>query len=138
MANCWLNLSCKPCFISWFYVLNLYTHHPSSCRCVGCFLLSESLTDVARRDAFVCRLPATRMILGIVLDLQTELFTEIDTFHLFIRQNLSRCAVGDEFALTDDISAFTHIERFTHIVVGDQHAKAAVAQMLNDLLDINN
>src|SRR5471032_897743 len=69
---------------------------------------------------------------------QTEFFTQINTFYLFISKNVGWRAVGDQFALTNDVGAFTHVERFTNVVVGNQHAEAAVTQVLNDFFDVDN
>lgn len=46
--------------------------------------------------------------------------------------------MGDQMPLTDDISAFTNRQCFTHVVVSDQYAQAAVAQVLNDAFNVDN
>ena len=40
--------------------------------------------------------------------------------------------------LADDIGAFADGQRLPDVMVGDQHAKTTVAQMLDDAFDINN
>ena len=41
-------------------------------------------------------------------------------------------------ALADDISAFANGQRFPDVMVGNQHAEAAVAQVFNNTFDVDN
>ncbi|MOA18721.1 hypothetical protein D3C78_1390590 [compost metagenome] len=41
-------------------------------------------------------------------------------------------------ALADDICTLTNCQRFTHVMVGNQHTKTAVAQMFNDTFNVDN
>jgi hypothetical protein len=46
--------------------------------------------------------------------------------------------VGDQVPLADDICAFADGQRLAYVVVGDQDAEAAVAQVLDDAFDVDN
>ena len=50
---------------------------------------------------------------------------------MIIFEDLLWRAVGDQVALAHDIRTFTYGQCFTDVVVSNQHAKTAVAQMLN-------
>ena len=63
---------------------------------------------------------------------EAELFAQINAFYLLVGQNSIRRAVGNQFAPADDVGAFTYVQRLAHVVVGDQHARAAVTQVLDD------
>ena len=57
---------------------------------------------------------------------------------MIIFEDLLRRTVGDQIALAHDVCAFAHGQRFTDVMVSDQYAKPAVAQMLNDTFNVDN
>ena len=57
---------------------------------------------------------------------------------MLIFEDLLRRTVGNQMALAHYVGALTHGQRFTNVVVRDQYAKPAVAQVLNDTFDIDN
>ena len=67
-----------------------------------------------------------------------ELLAQIDLAHEFVFQQVGRGAFGDDAAFREDIGAFADAERLAHVMVGDQHADAAIVQVLHDLLDITD
>lgn len=57
---------------------------------------------------------------------------------MIIFEDLLWRAVGDQVALAHDIRTFTYGQCFTDVVVSNQHAKTAVAQMLNNTFNVDN
>lgn len=57
---------------------------------------------------------------------------------MLIFEDLLRRTVGNQMALAHYVGALTHRQRFTNVVVRDQYAKPAVAQVFNDTFDIDN
>lgn len=57
---------------------------------------------------------------------------------MIVFEDLLWRTVGDQIALAHNIGAFTHGQRFTDVVVGDQYAKPAVAQVFNDTFNVDN
>ncbi len=57
---------------------------------------------------------------------------------MIVFEDLLRRTVGDQIALAHNIRAFTNGQRFTDVMVGDQDAKPAVAQVFNDSFDVDN
>ena len=51
-------------------------------------------------------------------------------------QHLLGRSCGDDVAFAYDVGFFTDIQGVAHVVVGYQHADAAVAQVVDDLLDV--
>ena len=66
------------------------------------------------------------------------MLTQIHAAYGFIVHNGIRIALGQYRAVADDVGAVTNTERFTHIVVGDQHADTALGQKLDDALNVNH
>jgi len=63
---------------------------------------------------------------------------EIDFPDVFIINNLARRARSEYAPLVDDVGAIANAERFPDIVVGDQHADAALFQEPDDFLDVEH
>src|SRR5690625_789663 len=58
-----------------------------------------------------------------------ETLAEIDAAHIGVGDDLSGGAIHQNLAIMQDIGAVDDLERLAHIMVGDQHADAAVLQM---------
>src|SRR3569623_1111658 len=67
---------------------------------------------------------------------ELELLAEVNLAYQLVFQHFIRRAFGDHLAFGKDVGAFADAQGFTDIVVGDQHADAAVVQMLDDALDV--
>ena len=62
--------------------------------------------------------------------------TQIHFSHQLVGENCFSIAFGDQLTVVDDVGCFANVERFTDVVVGDQHANAFGLKVVNDLLDI--
>ena len=67
-----------------------------------------------------------------------EVFAEIDLAHVGVLDDLGRRAFGQHPALADDVGAVADAERLAHVVVGDQHADAALLEEADDALDLDH
>src|SRR3954447_5322496 len=67
---------------------------------------------------------------------EPEVLPEINFPDVLIINNLARCARREDAALVDDVRTVADAERLAHIVVGDQHADAALLEEADDLLDV--
>ena len=63
---------------------------------------------------------------------------EIDLADVLIINNLPGSARGEDPPLVDDVGAVADAERLAHVVVGDQHADAALLQEADDALDVEH
>ena len=70
--------------------------------------------------------------------LQTEFRAKIDIPHVIVGQNGVGVPFGNDPPVADDIGTITDSQRFTDIVIGHQNANTDIAQVLNDLLDVDN
>src|SRR5690606_14497177 len=66
--------------------------------------------------------------------LEPESFAEVDAAHVRVRQQLVRRALRQHLAIIEDVGAVADAQRLAHVVVGDQHPDAAVAQVADDAL----
>src|SRR6185295_8665692 len=66
------------------------------------------------------------------------MFAEIDLADILIINNLARNARREDAPLIDDIRAVANAKRFSHVVIGDQHADAALLEEADDLLNIEH
>src|SRR5258705_11129553 len=66
------------------------------------------------------------------------MFAEIDLADVLIINNLARNARRQDAALIDDIRAVADAKGFAHVVIGDQHADAALLEEADDLLDVED
>src|SRR5690625_767690 len=65
-----------------------------------------------------------------------ETLAEIDAAHIGVGDDLSGGAIHQNLAIMQDIGAVDDLERLAHIMVGDQHADAAVLQMADKGADL--
>jgi len=68
--------------------------------------------------------------------LHGEVFTEIDGAYVFVLENMARRAFGDDAAVVHDVGPVADAEGFTHVVVGNEHADADLAEVFDDPPDI--
>ena len=72
---------------------------------------------------------------GLIL-VQSELGPQINPTDLLVRSKAGRGSALEDDAAVHDIRAVGNAQRFTDVVIRDQHADAAIPQVENDLLDI--
>src|SRR4029078_5989065 len=69
---------------------------------------------------------------------EPEMLSEYPRPDGFIINNLGRRARRKNPALVDDVRTVADAEGFAHVVVGDEHADAALLQESDDLLDVED
>ena len=67
---------------------------------------------------------------------KAEIFSEIEFPRDGTLGDGLAVALDEEFALAEKVDAVDDVKGLAHIVVGDEDSHAALAQVLNDLLDI--
>ncbi|BBG30867.1 pyruvate decarboxylase [Zymobacter palmae] len=63
---------------------------------------------------------------------------QIHVTDVLVGQDGIGIAFGNDLAITYDVGVIADIQRFTHVVIGNQNADAAVAQLTNDVLDFTH
>src|SRR5205085_4198105 len=63
------------------------------------------------------------------LPLQREPFAEINPAHVTVADDFGGGAFLQHLSFMDDVGAVDDLQRIAHIVVGDEHADAAILQM---------
>src|ERR1700722_15299111 len=58
--------------------------------------------------------------------LQAEFLAEIDAAHILMRYHRLRLALHQNLAVVENIGPIDDLQRFPHVMVGDQHAEAAM------------
>ena len=74
---------------------------------------------------------------GLIL-VQAEVSPQINPPHLFIGRKPSRGPGLEDGASVHDVGTIGDAQCFAHVVIGDEHADAAIPQMKNDLLDVGD
>ena len=67
-----------------------------------------------------------------------EMFAEVNTAHIWVFDNLGRLALRQHTTFTDDASAIANAQGFAYVVIGDEHADAALFEKTNNALNIND
>src|SRR6185295_18754082 len=70
--------------------------------------------------------------------LHAEVLAEVDAANVVVLDDFFGPAAGEYCALVDDVGAVADAQRFTHVVVGDQHADAALLEIADDALDVEH
>ena len=70
--------------------------------------------------------------------LETEIGTKVDILYMFVGKHRLRGSLGDDAALVEDIGVVANTQGFPDIVVGYEDTDATVAQVLDDLLDVQH
>src|SRR5690606_35576529 len=68
--------------------------------------------------------------------LQAEICTQVDVTYLLVGEDGIGIALGDDVAGADDVGGVADIQRLAYVVVGDQHADAALLEVADDVLDV--
>src|SRR6266567_3913540 len=68
--------------------------------------------------------------------LQTELVAEVEAADRGVVHDIVGSALHQHLARIDDVGAVGEAQRLAHIMVGDQHADAAVGEVAHQLLDV--
>src|SRR5438105_8148856 len=74
---------------------------------------------------------------GLIL-VQSELSPQINPPDLFVGGEAGRRAALENDAAMHDVGAISNAQRFTDVVIGDEYADAAIAEMKNDFLDVGD
>jgi hypothetical protein len=75
---------------------------------------------------------------AMVSGLHPEVFAQVDAAYRLVGDDVVGTARGQHGALVDDVGAVADAERLAHVVVGDQHADAALLQEAHDALDLDH
>ena len=70
--------------------------------------------------------------------LQLEVVAQVNALDLGVAAQFARRTLAEDAALRNDVGAVGDAERFADVVVGDEHADAAVFQIKDYLLQIEN
>src|SRR5215469_8213787 len=65
-----------------------------------------------------------------------ELFAEIEAADVRVVHDILSPALHQDLARIDDIGAVGEAERLAHVMVGDQHADAAIGQVADQRLNV--
>src|SRR5665647_3225503 len=68
--------------------------------------------------------------------LKAEFLAKVKTAYIRVIDDFIRTALGQDLTGIDDIGTVGQSERFPHIVVGDQHADAAIGEMAHKILNV--
>ncbi len=71
-------------------------------------------------------------------EFEVEVFAEVNAAHFGVVAELVGGAGAEDFALVDDVGAVGDGERFADVVVGDEDADAAVFEIEDDLLQLQD
>ena len=69
-------------------------------------------------------------------DLHSELFTEVKPSHVGIFSQVTRHARSKDLSFSHDVRSISNAQRLAYIVIGDEDADAATAQLQDDTLDV--
>src|SRR6188508_2557041 len=69
---------------------------------------------------------------------QPEGFAEVDPADLLVGGELFGCAGTEDFAFPENIGPIRDFQGLAHVVIGDQDADSAVAEVGDDLLDVDD
>ena len=135
MAKCWLSLSCKDCFIGragW----NVSGH---------CISLDEA--DAPGRSAehgshrVRGRLDAARWRRDTGRrygHAEPEILSQVYLADPFVTEHRLRGALGDDGSVVDDVRPIADAKGVPHVVIGDQDSNPALAQVRDDLLNVQD
>jgi hypothetical protein len=70
--------------------------------------------------------------------LQPEVLSQIDLPYCFIINDFLRLAVRQHRSLVDDVGPVADAQRFAHVVIGDEHADAALFEKSDDFLNLQH
>src|SRR5215470_13716760 len=73
-----------------------------------------------------------------IADLQPEVLPEVDLAHGRILGDLGRRTFADDAPVLDDVGAVADVERLADVVIRDHDADPALAQLPDDLLDVDH
>ena len=68
--------------------------------------------------------------------LHMKLVAQVDFTDPLIVQHVLGGAGGNNVSFSNDIGLFANVQRVSNIMVGNQHADAAIAQVIDDFLDV--
>src|SRR5215831_2432293 len=100
---------------------------------VKCFVAWLDDGNDLGRYASLCNSQAQFAIL-----IQSELSPQINPSDFFVGGQAGGSAALEDDAAVDDVGAVSNAQGFAHVVVGDQHADPAVAEVKDDLLDVRH
>src|SRR5687767_11186707 len=69
---------------------------------------------------------------------EPEGLSEVDPADLLVGGQLARSPGPEDFTFSENIGAVSDFQGLAHVVIGDQHADLARAEMGDDLLDVDD
>src|SRR5438034_6431791 len=90
-----------------------------------------SLPDGVTRSASADAIPTPILV-------QSELRPQIYSTHVVVARQTRRRAAAEDRAVVNDVRAIGDAQRLADIVIGDEHADAAVAQVKDDFLNVGD
>jgi hypothetical protein len=75
---------------------------------------------------------------GTAVGSEAEILAQINLPDVFIINDFVRTTSRKDAALVEDVGVIADTQRFANVVVGDQHADAALLEKADDLLDIEH
>src|ERR1700682_3133578 len=93
-------------------------------------------SPIFRRSVFSRSMLIGRQTKPAGLQLQREVLAQVHPADIRIGAQRFGTARAEDFPVVDDIRAIYHGQRFTHIVVGHQHADAGILQIEDDPLQL--
>ena len=69
--------------------------------------------------------------------LKAEIFSQVDFANSFIVNDFLGLAEGEDRSLVDDVGMIAYAQSLAYIVIGNEHADAAILQEFDDFLNID-
>src|SRR5690606_13242378 len=114
--------------ISWFS--SIVDNCSSLMDCCSCGVSVRCWESLSWRLGFIA--------MGRCAPSEADVLAEMDLAHPFVVHDLAGFACGQHASLADDVGAVADAEGLAHVVVGDQHADAALLEEADDLLDVDD
>ena len=70
--------------------------------------------------------------------LQRKSLAEVNPAHTLMRDDVPGGALHHHLAVMHDVGAVDDLKRFAHIVLGDEHADAAILEVLDQVADFGD
>src|ERR1700730_6459531 len=68
--------------------------------------------------------------------LKAETLAQIDAAHILMGHHFVRAALHQQLAIMHDVGAVDDLQRLANVVIGNQHAEAAILQMTHQVTDL--
>src|SRR4051812_41382877 len=101
--------------------------------CCSCGVSVRCCESLSWRLCFISGFPG-----GTDYPLKAEVLPEVHLADRFIVDDLLGLPEREHRALVDDVGVVADAQRLAHVVVGDEHADAALLEETDDLLDVED